>query len=73
MLRLMQGNWKRVAKRVMMGLARTGGIASNGSGDYVIAVSTAESMRIPYQTEKQVDQGDVLRNDNMSPIFYGYN
>ena len=60
---------ERVAKRAMMGLARTGGIASNGSGDYVIAVSTAESMRIPYQTKEQTDKGDVLRNDAMSPIF----
>ena len=34
-------NLERLAKRAMMGLAKTGGIASNGSGDYVIAVSTA--------------------------------
>ena len=34
-------NLERLAKRGMMGLSRTGGIASNGSGDYVIAVSTA--------------------------------
>jgi len=60
---------ERVAKRAMMGLARTGGIASNGSGDYVVAVSTAESMRIPYQTRSRFDQGDVIRNDNMSPLF----
>ena len=40
-------NLERLAKRAMLGLARTGGIASNGSGDYVIAVSTAESCRIP--------------------------
>lgn len=60
---------ERVAKRAMMGLAKTGGIASNGSGDYVIAVSTAESMRIPYSTSSKTDQGDVLRNDEMSPLF----
>jgi len=60
---------ERVAKRAMMGLARTGGIASNGSGDYVVAVSTAEGMRIPYQTRSRFDQGDVIRNDNMSPLF----
>ena len=34
-------NLKRLAKRGMMGLAKTGGIASNGSGDYVIALSVA--------------------------------
>tara|TARA_R110001592_G_scaffold38767_8_gene127753 strand:- start:1043 stop:2173 length:1131 start_codon:yes stop_codon:yes gene_type:complete len=60
---------ERVAKRAMMGLAKTGGIASNGSGDYVIAASTAELMQIPYQTKEKFDSGDVLRNDNMSPIF----
>ncbi len=60
---------ERVAKRAMMGLARTGGIASNGSGDYVVAASTTESMRIPYQTTAKTDAGDVLRNDEMSPIF----
>lgn len=32
---------ERIAKRGMMGLARTGGIASNGSGDYVLALSVA--------------------------------
>ncbi|MGW8121379.1 DmpA family aminopeptidase [Roseivirga echinicomitans] len=60
---------ERVAKRAMMGLAKTGGIASNGSGDYVIAASTAETMRIPYQTSDKFDSGDVLRNDNMTSIF----
>lgn len=60
---------ERVAKRAMMGLAKTGGIASNGSGDYVVAASTAESMRIPFNTTSKTDTGDVLRNDEMSPIF----
>jgi D-aminopeptidase len=60
---------ERVAKRAMMGLAKTGGIASNGSGDYVIAVSTAESMRIANQTNEITDNSNILRNDNMSPIF----
>ena len=38
-------NLERVAKRAFMGLAKTGGIASNGSGDFVIAFSTNESVR----------------------------
>lgn len=41
-------NLERLAKRAMLGLARTGGIASNGSGDYVIAVSTASINRVPH-------------------------
>ncbi|PHN05391.1 DmpA family aminopeptidase [Flavilitoribacter nigricans] len=62
-------NLKRVAKRAMLGLARTGGIASNGSGDYVIAFSTAESLRIPYSPEKRTLTQEVLHNDVVSPIF----
>jgi D-aminopeptidase len=42
-------NLKRLAKRASLGLARTGGIMRNGSGDYVIAVSTARHLRIPYK------------------------
>ena len=60
---------ERVAKRAMMGLARTGGIASNGSGDYVIASSTAESLRVHYITSDRFDKGDILKNDHMSPVF----
>ena len=44
-------NLERLAKRAFLGLARTGGIASNGSGDYIIAFSTAENVRIPYRIE----------------------
>ena len=33
---------ERVARRAIMGLSRTGSYASNGSGDYVIAFSTAD-------------------------------
>jgi len=62
-------NLKRLAKRGMMGLARTGGIASNGSGDYVIAVSTAESVRVAANSESKFTSGEVLRNDSMSPLF----
>ncbi len=60
-------NLKRLAKRAFMGLARTGGIASNGSGDYVIAVSTA--YRIPHETTSSFDETNLLRNDNVSPLF----
>jgi D-aminopeptidase len=38
-------NLQRLASRAMMGLGRTGSSASNGSGDYIIAFSTAESVR----------------------------
>ncbi len=39
-------NLKRLAARAILGLARTGSSASNGSGDYAIAFSTAQQVRI---------------------------
>jgi D-aminopeptidase len=38
-------NLERLASRAIMGLARTGSSASNGSGDYVLAFSTSEDVR----------------------------
>jgi D-aminopeptidase len=62
-------NLGRLAKRAFLGLAKTGGIASNGSGDYVIAFSTAESARIPYKINTEVLKQETLPNDLMSPLF----
>ena len=62
-------NLERMAKRAMLGLAKTGGIASNGSGDYVIAVSTVEQNRIPYTANSLVRKTETLRNDVISPLF----
>ena len=62
-------NLERLAKRAMMGLARTGGIASNGSGDYVIAVSTAAELRIPYSSGALASQRSTLRNESVTPLF----
>ena len=60
---------ERVAKRAMMGLAKTGGIASNGSGDYVIAASTSISMQIPDKNTSPFIKSTILRNEEMSPVF----
>ena len=65
-------NLKRLAKRAILGLAKTGGIVSNGSGDYVIAVSTAENLRIPYAFAP-FKEANVVRNDAMSPLFLAVN
>lgn len=62
-------NLERVAKRAMMGLAKTGGIASNGSGDYVIAVSTAKDIRIENSADTPLYQSSVLRNEAVTPLF----
>lgn len=63
-------NLERLAKRAILGLGRTGGIASNGSGDYVVAFSTAESLRVPYKPSPVLQQ-NVLSNDSMTPLFMG--
>lgn len=60
-------NLERVAKRAMMGLAKTGGIASNGSGDYVIALSVAPENLI--KDGKKMHTQTVLDNGEMSSIF----
>lgn len=62
-------NLKRLAKRAILGLGRTGGIASNGSGDYVIAFSANASMREAYESDQTTRQSVLLRNDAMSPLF----
>ncbi|MBL1214479.1 MAG: P1 family peptidase [Ignavibacteriae bacterium] len=63
-------NLKRLAKRSLMGIARTGGNCSNGSGEYAIAFSTAENLRSTYKRGDQFfDEAKELRNDRMTPLF----
>ena len=65
-------NLRRMASRAMLGLARTGGSGSNGSGDYVIAFSTAPEVRIRVQTQSDASLTRDLKtlgNDAMSPLF----
>jgi D-aminopeptidase len=45
-------NLRRLASRALMGLARTGSVAGNGSGDYVIAFSTAPEVRRMYNADR---------------------
>lgn len=59
-------NLGRVASRAMLGLGRTGSSASNGSGDYVIAFSTAEAMR---RAPGRPAPGPELGNDQVSALF----
>jgi len=62
-------NLERLAKRAIMGLAKTGGIASNGSGDYVIALSTAEDNLVRHSSDTSIHEKKELDNDAMSPFF----
>ncbi|MBL0172933.1 MAG: P1 family peptidase [Gemmatimonadaceae bacterium] len=60
-------NLQRLAARAVMGLARTGSSASNGSGDYVLAFSTAPSVR--RNPDAVVASMQELGNDAMSSLF----
>lgn len=65
-------NLQRMAARAMMGLARTGSAATNGSGDYAIAFSTAEDVRVrpPNPNERNLPRTvKTVANDAMSPLF----
>jgi len=61
-------NLSRLAARAMMGLGRTGSSGSNGSGDFVIAFSTAKEMGIKFGAA-EYQPGTLLGNESMSPLF----
>jgi len=62
-------NLKRLAKRALLGIARTGGYYSHGSGDYAIAFSTAREVRIPHRAAGPTQTVMLLRDEKMSPLF----
>ena len=70
-------NLERLAVRAIMGLARTGSSASNGSGDYALAFSTATMVRrmmpaLGAATPRAMRRGVTdLANDAMSALFQG--
>ena len=63
-------NLKRLAARAWLGVARTGSSASNGSGDYAIAFSTAPQVRIHSSDKVLTRNVEVMTNDAMSPLFF---
>jgi len=62
-------NLKRLGARAMAGIARTGSSVSNGSGDYAIAFSTAQQVRIHTGDKALTRHVELLTNDAMSPLF----
>jgi D-aminopeptidase len=66
---LLDRNLRRVAARAIMGLARTGASGSNGSGDYVIAFSTAEAVRRHPGDPGRPSAAAEVDNDAMSGLF----
>jgi len=59
---------ERLGMRAVMGLARTGSFAHNGSGDYVIAFSANQDVRRPRSSERPVMTPELV-NESMSPLF----
>ena len=58
---------QRLARRALVGVARTGSVMSNGSGDYVIAFSTAkDNLRDP---DVDVQPARSVAGEAMSPLF----
>ncbi len=58
---------RRLATRALIGLGRTGASMSNGSGDYVIAFSTAPGVRRAFSAATH--RVELLSNDAMTPLF----
>ncbi|MEQ8523650.1 P1 family peptidase [Gracilimonas sp.] len=66
---LLSRNLERLAKRALLGIARVGGFASNGSGDYVIAFSTSEDVRIDTRKNGSTQTYTELENAATTPLF----
>jgi D-aminopeptidase len=64
---LLARNLERLATRALSGVARTGSYMDNGSGDYVIAFSTAPELRRPFGTRRPAAQ--ELENEELGPLF----
>lgn len=62
-------NLRRLARRGLAGMARTGASMSNGSGDYVLAFSTAEEVRRMPERRAAVWAYPEVPNAGMSPLF----
>jgi D-aminopeptidase len=62
-------NLERLAKRALLGIARTGGYYSGGSGDYAIAFSAAPDLRVPHRSQSPTQKVTLLRDDHISPLF----
>jgi D-aminopeptidase len=62
-------NLERLARRALVGLARTGATVSNGSGDYVIAFSTAQQVRRTPVRRSGIATVQELPNDALTPLF----
>jgi D-aminopeptidase len=58
---------QRIAKRAVLGLARTGSVMAHGSGDFVIAFTTAN--RAPHVPAEPIRTVELLCEDRLTPLF----
>ena len=66
---LLPNQLKRLARRASLGLARTGSISGNGSGDLFIAFSTANPN--VFASDQITHSVQTIPNDLMDPLFSG--
>src|SRR5213083_837789 len=66
---LLPNQLKRLARRVSLGLARTGTLSGNGSGDLFIAFSTANPNAA--NSDQVTHNVQTIPNDLMDPLFAG--
>lgn len=59
---------QRISKRALAGMARTGSTFANGSGDYVIAFSTAFRVS-PTSVQRSIVAPTMLQNEDLTPLF----
>jgi D-aminopeptidase len=60
---------RRLAGRALLGLAAVGSPMTHGSGDYVIAFSTAEAVRVAHGSRGLTEERKLLRDEALSPLF----
>ena len=58
---------KRLARRVSLGVARTGSVSHNGSGDLFLALSTANAAML--DRNPPCGEAVFLSNDSLNPLF----
>ena len=59
----------RLCRRGMLGLSRVGSVASNGSGDLLIAFTNHRDCRVPYPDEPAIITSPRLADGIMTPVF----
>lgn len=59
---------KRLARRAALGIARTGTIGGNSSGDIFLAFSTANAGSLPHEAGTYL-QPSMLNDENFDPVY----